>query len=132
MLGFRRYRTVPKPWATKVHHALRLAFARMLKRWTIQQWMRVLWIDKAMFTVSGNTKVYMYQRQGSNPLEPRYTEQTSKHPECLMVWGSLFIFWCNYSFLKSSVVVQLSYQIFCRPLYEIVHIIKIPLIPMPP
>ncbi len=60
----------------------------MHKRWTIEQWRRVLWSDEATFTVSDNNRKYIYQTHGSNPLDPCCTRHTVKHPDSLMVWGS--------------------------------------------
>ena len=81
VLKFRRCRAVRKPWTTKAGRGKRLLFARLHRRWDFNQWKKVLWSDEATFTVIDSTQKYVYRKLGSNPLEPRYTQQT------VMVWG---------------------------------------------
>ena len=49
--------------------------------------MKVLWSDEATFDVTCNRRGRIYRRPGSDPLDPRYTLKTVKHPDSLMVWG---------------------------------------------
>ena len=87
VLNFRRCRAVRKPWITKAGRGKRLLFARLHRRWDFNQWKKVLWSDEATFTVTDCTPNYVYRKRGSNPLEPRYTKQTVKHPDSVMVCG---------------------------------------------
>lgn len=87
VLKYCRCRAVPKPWVTKNHRQARVNFARQYRHWTLEEWRKVLWSDESTFNVSDGTRNYVYRKRGSDPLDPRYTRHTIKHPDSVMVWG---------------------------------------------
>lgn len=86
-LGYRSHKPVKKPLLTKVQRARRVTFAKKYLTWTEEDWLGVLWSDESTFTVTCNRGGGVYRRSGSDPLDPRYLEQTVKHPDSLMVWS---------------------------------------------
>lgn len=86
-LGYSGHRQVKKPILTDKQKDRRLNWAKKYGDWTPQQWSEVLWSDEATFTVTCNRGGHVYRRAGSDPLDPRYTCGTTKHPDSLMVWG---------------------------------------------
>lgn len=86
-LGYSNHRAVKKPLLTRRHKVNRVQFARKYGAWD-EKWLTVLWSDESTFTVTCNRDGYVYRRRGSDPLDPRYTCATVKHPDSLMVWGA--------------------------------------------
>lgn len=85
-LGYSGHRQVKKPILSRVQKKRRLDFAKKYLHWTPQQWSQVLWSDEATFTVTCNRGGLVYRPRGSDPLDPRYTCGTTKHPDSLIVW----------------------------------------------
>ena len=52
----------------------------------------MLWSDESIFKVTDNARGNVYRRQGSDPLDLKFSYRTVKHPESLMVWGCFTFF----------------------------------------
>lgn len=86
-LGYRRRRATKKPILSHLQRRRRVHFAKKYGLWNEAQWTRVLWSDESTFTVTCNRATSVFRKRGSDPLDPRYTCGTVKHPDSLMVWG---------------------------------------------
>ena len=91
-LNFRSRRARKKPLLSLTHMQRRVVFAKTYTQWDMVKWQRVLWSDEACFYVSGQRGFNVYRRPGSDPLDPKYTSNTVRHPESLMVWGCFSYF----------------------------------------
>ena len=87
-LDYRSFQPRRKPLLTVAQKKKRISFAKKYSVWTLEEWRKVLWSDEATFTVSGCGHSRVYRRPDSDPLDPRYTVKTVKHPDSVMVWGS--------------------------------------------
>lgn len=87
-LGYKSHKPVCKPMLTRKQQAKRITFAKKYLNWSEDEWLNVLWSDEATFNVTCNRGARVYRRRGSDPLDPRYVENTVKHPDSLMVWGA--------------------------------------------
>ena len=87
-LEYRSHRPAKKPLLTRIQKRRRVDFAKKYLVWPNDKWIDVLWSDEATFTVTCNRGAHVYRKPGSDRLDPRYCEQTVKHPDSLMVWGS--------------------------------------------
>nr|XP_053629190.1 cyclin-dependent kinase 8-like isoform X3 [Cherax quadricarinatus] len=64
----------------------KLDYAKKYLHWNPHQWCEVHWSDEATFTITCNHGEDVYRPRGSDPLGPRYTCETIKLPDSLMVW----------------------------------------------
>ena len=85
--GFTNHKPSRKPLLTRAQRARRVAFADKYLTWGEDDWLTMLWLEEATFTVTSNRGERVYRRKGSSALDPRYVESTVKHPDSLMVWG---------------------------------------------
>ena len=77
-----------KPLLTKRHRHNRLRFAkRLLNEYSNDKYKEILWSDEATFHVSVGKNGKVFRRKGSDPLDPKYVNFTTKHPDYVMVWG---------------------------------------------
>lgn len=86
-LGYNSEKPLRKPLITSRQKENRIKFAKKYSTWTEEDWLNVLWSDEATFTVTCNRGGRVYRRKESDPLDPRYLENTVKFPDSLMVWG---------------------------------------------
>jgi hypothetical protein len=50
-VGFSSHIVQKKPFLFDIHRARRLEFARKHRKWTIEDWKRVIWTDESTFEV---------------------------------------------------------------------------------
>lgn len=86
-LGYKSFKARKKPMLSVRQRQNRVNWCKRYKHWTVEDWKKVLWSDEATFTVTGCGIERVYRRPGSNPLDPKYTCKTVKHPDSVMVWG---------------------------------------------
>lgn len=84
---FRSYRARRKPLLTPQQKAKRFRFAKKYATWDAEDWRHVLWSDEATFKVTGSGYQRVYRPPHADPHDPKYTVQTVKHPDRIMVWG---------------------------------------------
>lgn len=86
-LRFKHFVARPKPLLTDVHKEKRLQFCNKYLATDVEKWKGVLWSDEAKFTVTSSRKQRVYRRLGSDPYDPKFTHNSAKYPDSLMVWG---------------------------------------------
>ena len=87
-LGLPCRRAAKKPMLTAAMKKKRLAFCHKYKKWTKEQWRKVMFSDESTFRmVRGASNVVRRPRRVSR-YEEKYTVKTVKHPDSVMVWGA--------------------------------------------
>jgi transposase len=76
-----------KPLLTLKMKKKRLAFCRAYKKWTAEDWERVMYSDESTFRCIRAVKTKVRRPSGSNRFDSRFTVKTVKHPDSVMVWG---------------------------------------------
>ena len=73
---------------TTVHKQKRLVWAKEHKKWTVEEWNRVLWSDESKFEIFGNKRQSFVRRRVGERMLEQCTMQTIKHGGGnIMVWG---------------------------------------------
>ena len=85
--GRRARRPSKKQLLTRGMKKKRVAWARKYKDWTKDEWKNVLFSDESHFMVQGQQKRYVRRSQGEMVTE-QHINQTVKHPQKKMFWGS--------------------------------------------
>jgi hypothetical protein len=78
-----------KPLLTEKMKAKRLKFAKKYQHFTKEDWAKVMYSDKSTFKCLRSTRTTIMRPQGSNRYDSCCTVKTVKHPDSVMVWGSL-------------------------------------------
>jgi transposase len=80
-----------KPFLTKRHKALRLAWAREHRHWTAADWHQVIFSDESkLVLVNSAGRSWCWRGPGSNPYDERVVRPTKKFGGgSLMVWGCM-------------------------------------------
>ena len=87
-LKYRSYRSRKKPLINEKQRKKRLAFYNQYKDWTLDQWRKVMWTDESTFAVGVKAPSRVYRKKGADPCDPKYTMNTKKNPQYVMVWGA--------------------------------------------
>lgn len=87
-LGLPARRAAKKPLLTTVMKKKRLAFAHKYKKWTPEDWKKVMFTDERTFRLVRGVSKTVRRPRGSSRFDPRYTVKTVKHPDSVMVWGA--------------------------------------------
>lgn len=75
-----------KPFVSAVNRRKRVEFARRHRDWTIEEWEKVLWSDESPYSISCQTRQYVW-RTPQDKYSPRCLQGTVKHQKKIMVWG---------------------------------------------
>lgn len=80
---------VKKPFLSATHQERRLAFARKLKNWTIDDWSTIMWTDEASFEIGHNSRTVRvwrtsYETYNRDCLVPTFKSGRTS----VMVWGA--------------------------------------------
>ena len=75
-----------EPFVSAVNRPKRVEFARRHRDWTIDDWKRVLWSDESPYTISSQTRQYVWRTPQDN-YSPRCLQGTVKHGKKVMVLG---------------------------------------------
>ena len=73
-----------KPYVSEKNRKARLASARELVGWSLDQWKRVVWSDESPFPLLNQSSQYVWRTKDDN-LTSRSMQATVKHP--INVWG---------------------------------------------
>ena len=87
-MGFRSRRPSRVPLLTKRHKALRLAWARQHRHWTLNDWKNVVWSDESRFQLyraDGRVRVWRKPHESMDPSCLQGTVQAGGGS--VMVWG---------------------------------------------
>ena len=76
-----------KPLLTKRYIAKRLAFAKKYQNWTVDNWKKVLWLDKTKISLNGSDCRHWTWRRPGKLMQPKHVKQTIKHDKYVMAWG---------------------------------------------
>jgi len=79
-----------KPFLSDRHRAARLAFAKMHKDWSVEDWKRVLWTDESTFEIGRNSRQIRVRREPHEKYHPDCLAPTFRNERSsLMVWGGI-------------------------------------------
>jgi hypothetical protein len=80
-----------KPFLSKKHKALRLAWARKYRTWTVSDWERVIFSDETKMTVLNSSgRTWCWRGKGTNPFTDKAIKPTRKFGGgSLMAWGCM-------------------------------------------
>ena len=84
--GLCAYTPARKPRLTSAMKAKRLAFAHKYKKWTVEDWRKVMWSDESHFEQFGTKRCYVRRKSGCR-FQENCILPTVKHCESVMVWG---------------------------------------------
>lgn len=86
--GFNGRVAKKKPLLRTVNKRKRLAFARLHKDWTVEDWKKVFWTDESKFELFGNKRrKYVRRRVGESHKENCITPTVKHGGGSVMVWG---------------------------------------------
>lgn len=84
--NLRSYSAALKPRLTNDMKAKRLAFAIKFRDWGVDEWKTVMWSDETMIEQFNQRRRKVRRPKGQRYNE-KYTVQSVKHPETIMIWG---------------------------------------------
>ncbi len=64
-------------------------FVKKYRNWSEEDWSKVMFSDERTFHCLRATRSWVSQPTGSGYFDSRYTIQTAKHTDSVMVWGVL-------------------------------------------
>jgi len=77
-----------KPFISKKNRMARLKFAHAHKKWSVEDWSKVLWSDESKYNLVSSNGIRYIQRRKNERFNVRYQVQTIKHGGGhVMVWG---------------------------------------------
>ncbi|GFW92824.1 HTH_Tnp_Tc3_2 domain-containing protein [Trichonephila clavipes] len=87
-MGFRRRWLTRVPLLTARHKALRLAWARQHRHWTVDDWEHVAWSDESRFQLNRADGIVQVWRHPHESMDPTGQQGTVQAGGCsVMVWG---------------------------------------------
>ena len=107
-------RMVNKPLLTRKHRMARVAWCRMHKDWTEEQWKRVFFSDESKIEMTyhaGNTRVRRYSWEANKPW---CCLPTLKHPMSVMIWSGFSARQIGYLHLCEKTVDSKEYTKILR------------------
>ena len=87
--GLRAHVARKKPYLNAKQRKKRVEWAKAHRRWSSEQWAKVIFSDESNISIFGHPGVqYVRRRPGEENL-PECTTATMKHPISVMVWGCM-------------------------------------------
>lgn len=65
----------------------RIAFAKKYKKWTPEQWKKVMWSEKSTFQLVRMDSKMVRRPSDVSQYDSQNTIKTMKHQDSIMVWG---------------------------------------------
>lgn len=78
-------RALRKPMITRSHLRKRIAFCKMTKDWTVDQWNAIMCGDESIFSLNQRISPYVRRSRTANPTDSRFTTASVKHPSSVMI-----------------------------------------------
>ena len=75
-----------KPWINKKNRRLRMLWAWKHRKWTTQEWDKVIWSDESPFVLRFNGRQRCWRR-ANEASHPQCMKGTVKHDKKINVWG---------------------------------------------
>ena len=87
-MGLKSYKAAAKPLLSPKNIADRLQFCKRYKDWTAEDWHHVVFSDESTIRQFSNASKTVRRPPGER-YNPRYTTPAVKHPNSVMIWGSI-------------------------------------------
>ena len=88
--GYLRFKARRKPVLTQKHKDARLRWAREHVDWTLEDWIRVIWTDEAIFKTGLDTRSCYVTRRPGTAIESQYLKLTFKSGRSTLgIWGAI-------------------------------------------
>lgn len=76
------------PFLTHCMHCDWLNFANQYKKWTAEDWNKVMWSNKSSFQCGAKQHQKLYRTSNISTSDTRYVHTTVQHPDSIMAWGA--------------------------------------------